>query len=169
MVKKIGNGSSPRVDSGMQSARQRTLVRETHKRAVAAALRAHPEWSFNALLTLAARDGRWSAILRGLTVGDLLTDAHDARVSLPNDTGPMIDLEWLERAQQSTGEDYDDLVHAVLLEAGCAVGARYLIARVGGPRWKLLASLGRLVESGHATRTGITSATRYRCVVQRLS
>jgi hypothetical protein len=153
----------------MQSGRHRTLVRETDTRTVAAALRAHPEWSFEALLTLAARDSQWSAALRSLTVGELLAGTHDVRFALPNDAGPMIDLDGLERARHRTGKDYDDLVHAVLVEAGRAVGSRYLVARVGGPRWKLLASVWRLVESGHATRTGVTSATRYCCVVRRSS
>jgi hypothetical protein len=151
----------------MQSARHRTLVRETDRRTVAAALRAHPEWSFEALLTLAARDSEWSAALRSLTVGELLTGAHDVRFVLPNDAGPMIDLDRLKTARHRTGKDYDDLVHAVLLEAGRAVGARYLVARVGGPRWKLLASVRRHVEAGRVTRTGVTSATRYCCVVRR--
>lgn len=39
--------------------------------------------------------------------------------------------------------------------------AAYLRARVGGPRWKLQASLRRLVNAGLVERSGSTSATRY--------
>lgn len=72
----------------------------------------------------------------------------------------------LEHALALSGAAFDAEVLAVLREAGDAVAAGYLSARVGGPRWKLQASLGRLVRAGLVTRRGATSDTRYRAVGQ---
>jgi hypothetical protein len=55
-------------------------------------------------------------------------------------------------------------VFEVLYEARGDVGAGYLRARVGGPRWKLQDSLGRLIAAGKVIKIGSTSATRYRVV-----
>ena len=63
--------------------------------------------------------------------------------------------------EQLTGREFDACVLRTLREAGTKVGAAYLRERVGGPRWKLQASLGRLFDAGLVEREGTTSATRY--------
>lgn len=74
----------------------------------------------------------------------------------------LIDQDRLTRASESTGADFDAEVLEVLCEAGHEVAAAYLRERVGGPRWKLQASLGRLVKARLVERRGTTSSTRYR-------
>lgn len=74
----------------------------------------------------------------------------------------LIDQARLTRASESTGADFDAEVLEVLREAGHEVAAAYLRERVGGPRWKLQASLGRLVKARLVERRGTTSSTRYR-------
>ena len=84
-------------------------------------------------------------------------------LELPEDGGPAIDRGVLERAKRLTGEDFDACVlQAIESAGGRAVSASYLRVRVGGPRWKLLGSLHRLVEAGRVERKGVTSSTRYR-------
>jgi hypothetical protein len=79
------------------------------------------------------------------------------------DGDPPIDRQRLRAAEQLRGEDFDECVRATIDEAGSSrVRAAYLRARVGGPRWKLQASLRRLVDAGVLERSGSTNATRYR-------
>lgn len=74
----------------------------------------------------------------------------------------IIDLALLGRAQRAQGEAYDALVLGVVRQAyPSRVDATYLRARVGGPRWKLQKSLGRLVHRQLLQRSGKTSGTRY--------
>jgi uncharacterized membrane protein len=64
-------------------------------------------------------------------------------------------------AEQLTDREFDACVLRTLREAGTKVAAAHLRERVGGPRWKLQASLGRLFDAGLVEREGTTSATRY--------
>lgn len=64
-------------------------------------------------------------------------------------------------AEQLTGREFDACVLRTLREAGTKVRASYLRERLGGPRWKLQASLGRLVDARLVEREGTTSTTRY--------
>jgi hypothetical protein len=121
----------------------------------------HPEWTFGDLLGYVGGGGTRSAALRGLTMSELLTGPEEGSLALPCDGGPAVDVVRLEQAKRAHGEEFDRLLAQVLAEAGRAVSAGYLRARVGGPRWKLQAALGRLVVDEIAVRTGVTSATRY--------
>ena len=79
----------------------------------------------------------------------------------PPDGGPVVRSGRLAEAKQATGASFDEYVLAVLAEASGPVKAAYLRERVGGPRWKLQASLQRLIAAGQAARSGATSTTRY--------
>lgn len=68
-------------------------------------------------------------------------------------------------ARRATGSIFDRIVLDVVIEAKGWVAAGDLRPHVGGPRWKLQASLGRLVVAGVVERTGKTSDTRYRSTV----
>ena len=115
--------------------------------------RSHPEWTLGQLLELDGTEtGKW---LERVRVGDLWTKAE------------RVDLNGLARAMKLRGPEFDACVLEVIREAPGVVGASYLRARVGGPRWKLQASLGRLAAAGEVQRSGSTSATRYRIAPQR--
>jgi hypothetical protein len=124
-------------------------------------LRAHPEWSLRHLLKLTDDGGHRADLLGDLTIGDLMTEPEAVPLRLTNGE-PLIDRRRLERAERARDGAFDDLLLAVLVEAGSWVGASYLRARLGGPRWKLQASLGRVVAAGKACRRGSTSTTQYR-------
>lgn len=143
------------------SNRLETILNEAERRALVAVLRARPELTLEKLQDCFA--GRYGETLRSITVGELIE--LEAGVGLPEDGGPPIDHAALELAKRSSGEDYDLLVYDAILAAnGRAVSAGYLRARVGGPRWKLQASLRRLVDKRQVERQGVTSSTRYRLV-----
>ena len=94
--------------------------------------------------------------------GELLDEPRLDQLTLAADGGPPIDRKRRAEAKKLTGEKFDACVLAVLGQAkGTPVGAAYLSARVGGPRWKLQASLRRLVDAKLVERSGTTSATRY--------
>ena len=115
--------------------------------------RSHPEWTLGQLLELDGTEtGKW---LERVRVGDLWTKAE------------RVDLNGLARAMKLRGPEFDACVLDVIREAPGIVGASYLRVRVGGPRWKLQASLGRLTATGEVQRSGSTSATRYRIAPQR--
>lgn len=122
-------------------------------------LRSHPRWSLLELGTVIEAGGPAADALAELTISDLRSDP--ARVRLLVDSGPPIDLDRLDRGERISGEEFDQLVHEVLVEASGAVAAGYLRARVGGPRWKVQASLLRLEKAGKISRTGQTSGTRW--------
>jgi hypothetical protein len=100
-------------------------------------------------------------VLESITLGELFSSST---LELPSDGGPVVDKRRLALAQTARGEEFDSWVLEVIGEAGMRVSAGYLRRRVGGPRWKLQAALGRLVDAGHVERTGVTSSTRYRLV-----
>lgn len=137
------------------------LLRDAEKRAVLTVLRAHPNWTLGELLHHVAADSSRAEVLERLTLGELMTDPRLETLAVPDDAGPLIDKARLARARASTGAAFDRLVVEVIVEARRPVGAAYLRARVGGPRWKLQDSLGRLVTRNTICRTGTTSATRY--------
>jgi hypothetical protein len=136
------------------------LLVEAEKLALVKVLHSHPEWTLGCVLAYAHEGGPRSAVLLGLTFRELLTDP-DVLLEIPEDGGPVVDAGRLERARQAKGLDFDEYVHAVLVEAGGPVGAAYLRARLGGPRWKLLGSLRRLQEADRIDRSGVTSSTQY--------
>lgn len=137
------------------------LLHQAERRAVLAVLRAHPEWTLERLSELLERAGPRALVLRTLTLGELRGDPGCV-ITIPNDDGPAIDHHLLAAAKASEGRSYDELVLQVIREAaGRAVGAKYLRARVGGPRWKLQSSLRRLVDADLVERSGTTSSTRY--------
>lgn len=138
-----------------------TVLHRAEKAAVVRVMHLHPDWTLGDLLGYIERGGTRSAALHGLTISELLSGPGEGALALPCDGGPAIDLVRLEQAKQARGEEFERLLAQVLAEAGRSVSAGYLRARVGGPRWKLQAALGRLVVAGIALRTGVTSATRY--------
>jgi hypothetical protein len=138
----------------MRSSRVLESVTELPRVAVARTLRAHPEWSLANLLGVIERGGPRAAALGGLTIAELLEGSATT-------DAPSIDHVRRRRAMRCNGLEFDRLVFEVLCEAPGEVGASHLRARLGGPRWKLQSSLGRLVATGKVIRTGTTSATRY--------
>jgi len=119
-----------------------------------AALHRLPNTTLAELSALFERGGNRAALLGAVTVRELIAPP----VLTPADRGPPIDD---VRAERCTGEEFDSLVHEVLNQAAGPVGAAYLRARVGGPRWKLQATLGRLVDAGKVARRGVTRGTCY--------
>jgi hypothetical protein len=110
---------------------------------VASLLREHPDATLGDLVDLPSEGGQ---TLRSLTIRDLLTLGAADRI---------------EAAAKLQGRDFDELVLRELAEHGRSMSRAELIERVGGPRWKLQASMRRLEGAGKVTRSGITSATRY--------
>ncbi len=130
------------------------------RRAIARVLRSNPQWRLSAVFGLIDTGGSLAVVLGSMTVQELLLEPGFA---LPEDDGPLIDVETLARARRVDGRAYDRLVLEVLVEARRPVRASYLVARVGGPRWKLQAAMRRLVGASAVTRSGVTSDTRYMC------
>jgi hypothetical protein len=146
----------------MSTSHLEPLLELAERRAVLTVLRRHPEWTLGHVCSLLEQDGSRALLLRELTLGELFEEPRLDRVRLAADGGPPIDRGRRAAAVELTGERFDECVRAVLHEAGgVPVGASYLRARVGGPRWKLQASLRRLVEAGVVERSGSTSTTRY--------
>ncbi len=114
------------------------------REALVLVLRAHPEWTLAQLTMLAPK------LLGRVRVGDLWASDSKRRV----------------RAESLRGAEFDACVLAVIREAKIVVAASYLRDRVGGPRWKLQASLGRLTEAHQIVRTGTTGTTRYEFAVR---
>jgi len=115
-------------------------VRAQLLRAAAGVLRAHPD----------------------ATLGDLV----ELLATAPPGLLAVRIAELLEAASKFDGAklrgpDFDAVVLRVLAEHRRGMSRAELIARVGGPRWKLQASMRRLEGAGKVARTGITSATRY--------
>lgn len=138
------------------------ILDRAERRAIVAVLRAHPEWTLGQVCSQLERDVPIAAVLRRLTLGELLlTDVELDGLDRSSDGLP--DRGRLEAARRLIGERFDECICEVLAEAGeRAVGAKYLRARVGGPRWKLQAALRRMIAAGVIERSGTTSGTRYR-------
>jgi hypothetical protein len=148
-----------RADSRL--GRLETILNEAERRALVAVLRSRPDLTLEKLQDCFS--GRYGAILRTITVRELLETQID--IDLPEDGGPLIDRSALEQAKRVNGQAYDAFVlRAIRGAGGEPVSASYLRARVGGPRWKLQASLRRLVDAGEVERDGVTSSTRYRAL-----
>jgi hypothetical protein len=131
-----------------------TILSETERLALVITIREHPEWLLADLLDRVDAKDHHADLLRQLTVQELMSD-------------PGVELAGvrLARARRATGDAFDQLALAVLIELWPKpVAASELRARVGGPRWKLQASLGRLVAAKRAVRTGNTSGARYTAV-----
>jgi hypothetical protein len=141
----------------MRSSRVLESVEELPLLAVARTLRAHPEWSLANLFGVIERGGPRADALGRLTIAELLDGGASEGCS-------NIDPVRRRRAMRCNGAEFDRHVFEVLCEAGDEVASGYLRARLGGPRWKMQDSLGRLVHTGKVIRSGTTSATRYRAV-----
>jgi hypothetical protein len=138
------------------------LLELAERRAVLLVLRRHPEWTLGHVCRHLEQNGSRASLLRDLTLGELCEDPPLDPIRLADDGGPPIDRRRRAAAMKLSGEPFDECVRAVIDEAGMLVGAAYLRARVGGPRWKLQGSLRRLIDRGLVERSGTTSATRYR-------
>jgi hypothetical protein len=149
------------MSSPISMQRLETILNEAERRAVVAALRARPELTLEKLQDFFR--GRYGATLRTITVRELLET--ETRLHVGEDDGPPVDPAMLEEAKRLSGDAFDQrMLEVIRLAGNRAVSAIYLRARLGGPRWKLQASLRRLAELGQVERTGVTSSTRYRCV-----
>lgn len=136
------------------------LLQQAERRAVVTVLRSRGDLTLERLCSLLTAEGSKRDVLRSLTLAELL--AEPPKQVLPRDGSPPIDLARLQAAQHSSHAAFDHYLRQVLAEAAQPVGASYLRARLGGPRWKLASALARLIDSGIVERTGTTSATRYR-------
>jgi len=146
----------------MQGDHLEPLLQYAERRAVLAVLHRHPEWTLGQVFRELEQNGARAGLLRDLTLGELFEDPDLDAIAMAADGGPPIDRQRLRAAKRLSGADFDECVRAVIGEAGGSrVGAAYLRARVGGPRWKLQASLRRLVDAGLIRRSGSTSGTRY--------
>ena len=125
---------------------------EIGPRAMVQALRMHPEWRLGDLELVMARSSRRTEQLRQVKTAELQPAA------------PLLDEERRARAEQLQGSSFDRIMLEVIAGAGDWVSASYIRARAGGPRWKLLQSVGRLIDAGQWERRGKTSATQYRAV-----
>ena len=129
--------------------RQLFATRLEHEIVVRALSRV-PHCRLDELLAYIDAGERYADALARLRVCELLPPADS------------IDLALLDRARRAQGEAYDALVLEVVRQAyPTRVDATYLRARIGGPRWKLQKSLGRLVRGQLVLRSGKTSGTRY--------
>ena len=101
-----------------------------------------------------------------LTLADLAERVCGAGLGLAVAVGDLLQLSTPDpctaRPEHASGPIYDRIVLDVITEAGVWVAARHLRPHVGGPRWKLQSSLGRLVAAGVVERKGKTSDTWYR-------
>jgi hypothetical protein len=139
------------------------LLRYAERRAVLAVLRRHPERTLGQVFSELQQNAARAPVLRELTLGELFEDPGELDQIAAQAIGdPPVDRKRLEAAKKLTDEDFDECVRAVIDEAGSAVAASYLRARVGGPRWKRQGSLRRLVHRGMVARSGSTSGSRYR-------
>ena len=149
----------------MLLSRLEPLMREAERRAVVSVLRSHPEWTFGQVLAHLERGGARSTVLRDLTIRELVGEPDADLSDLATSRAPLIDHGRLEAAKQAQGEPFDAFVLEVITEAAeRPVAASYLRARVGGPPWKLQASLRRLEFAGKLQRIGRTSGTRWSVV-----
>jgi hypothetical protein len=141
--------------------RLETILNQAERRAVVAVLQSRPEMTLEKLQDFFR--GRYGATLRTITVRELME--LEIRVDATEDGSPPIDRSALEEAKRLSGDAFDQrLLEVIRTAAPHAVSASYMRVRVGGPRWKLQASLRRLVELGAVERTGVTSSTRYRSI-----
>jgi hypothetical protein len=145
------------------------ILSRAERRAIVAVLRAHPEWTLGQVCKQLERDVPVSVVLSKLTLGELLlSDPDPDALERPPDGGPAPDRGRLEAARRMDGERFEACICEVLDEASDRpVGSAYLLARVGGPRWKLKTALLRLIAAGTVERSGTTSGTRYRLASHR--
>jgi hypothetical protein len=135
------------------------LAAQLERHALIVALQLHPEWTLGDLLAVG---GSLGETLRGLTLAELRAESPPMRL---DETGLVmpIDQGRRARAEKLSGHEFDQVVLEIITEAGeRRVASSYVVARSGGPRWKLQDSLNRLVDAGLVVRTGVTSSTRYR-------
>lgn len=152
----------------MHASAVEAVLLESERQALLVVVRSHPEWTLGELFSRMERGTRYGGLLAQLSLSELIAGPALGDLRLPDDGGPLIDRVLLARASRADGATFDRMVADVIGAAPHPpVAARYLRARVGGPRWKLQASLGRLVATGVVERSGKTSATRYRLVRPR--
>ncbi|WP_232296463.1 hypothetical protein [Plesiocystis pacifica] len=144
------------------------LVAETERHVLICALRQHPSWTLGELLDYLAQGGERAETLRAVRLEELISQEGVVVAGIRAHNKGLVQ-ERLEAARQATGELFDDFVREVLDEAMSDpevehgwIDGRFLRDQVGGPRWKLQASLTRLVDAGQVERKGKTSSTRYR-------
>lgn len=144
------------------------LVAETEHHVLVCALREHPSWTLGELVDYVVQGGERAQTLRAVRLEELIGREGVVVVGRRAHNKGLVQ-ERLEAAQQATGELFDEFVREVLDEAMSDpdvdqgwIDARFLRDQVGGPRWKLQASLTRLVNAGQVERKGRTTSTRYR-------
>ncbi|EDM78361.1 hypothetical protein PPSIR1_05916 [Plesiocystis pacifica SIR-1] len=145
------------------------LVAETERHVLVCALRKHPSWTLGELVDYVVQGGERAQTLRAVRLEELIGGEQEVVVVGRRAHSKGLVLERLEAARQATGELFDEFVREVLDEAMSDpdvdqgwIDGRFLRNQVGGPRWKLQASLTRLVNAGQVERKGRTNSTRYR-------
>lgn len=108
-------------------------------------IRAKPDMTLLQLVKLGP------SVLARVRIGDLRRDAIEHERA----------AERRSEATRVRGPAFDQLVLEAVQQGEGPVAASFVRERVGGPRWKLQLSFGRLVEAGKLHRTGSTSSTRY--------
>ena len=141
-------------------------------------IRANPEMTLSELGRLT--NGELGALLRGLTVGDLLSlDKGSVPASRVDGRGARAErAEKAEKAEKAGArplravpdvetrtaagrEQYDREMLAALQDGDGAMSAEELRAQVGGTPLQARASLARLIEAGHVAWEGRARGTRY--------
>ena len=137
------------------------ILHAVERRAIATVLRSHPEWTLGQVIEHVEKSGQHADAMRSLTIRELMEAPGSEPLGVV-DGEKRVNAWRLRQAQRATGSEFDRHVLQIIVEAGQFVGASYLRSRVGGPRWKLRASLRRLEVRGEIDRIGETSATQYR-------
>lgn len=143
-------------------------------------IRANPEMTLSELGRLT--NGELGVLLRGLTVGDLISldrgsAANRGRVDGRGRGGAARAPERAEKPEKAARplravpdvetrtaagrEQYDREMLAALKDGDAALSAEELRAKVGGTPLQARASLARLIEAGHVQWEGRARGTRY--------
>lgn len=134
-----------------------SLQRQLEKRAIIRALLLNPAWSLADIDRRIARGDSLGKQLGAITIAELCAEPK------PDPDTIALDPLRRRRAMMAKGADFDVILLEILGEVSPRWVARsWLIARTGGPRWKLQAAIRRLEKAGSAERRGKTSATQYR-------
>ena len=124
---------------------------QLERQALILVLRQQVHWSLGDVLGYIDDEGDHARVLGQLTLHELSEGTSCGQRSRH------------AQALRAAGEIFDAFMLEVLREVyPRKVKAAYLRTQLGGPRWKLRASLAQLEAKGLVVRTGTTSDTSYR-------
>lgn len=121
---------------------------EFHRRVAVRALWLVPHRPLRDLVDLITGDSPHATALQSLTLAEVQEQSIEAQQRAV--------------AVRLVGDDFDQIVLAIVALAREWVKCGYVMARAGGPRWKVQHALVRLADAGELERRGKTSATEYR-------